>query len=132
MGAVLGLAFGWLGGESMIWHRKLIARVARPRLADLASGSFHTVAGLQLFGMTADFVRAATLSTLGLLLARALPATVARHWGESGAMTDAVMIGIAGAVAAFAAWKVFHGVTWARAAACAGFVMGVFLVLWRQ
>ncbi|MCU0647728.1 MAG: PTS sugar transporter subunit IIC [Gemmatimonadaceae bacterium] len=132
IGTIFGLAFAWIGGESMVWHRKLIARVARPRLSTLATGSFSTVAGLQLFGMTADFARAVALTGLGLLVSGLVAPVVTARWGESGAMTDAITVGIAGAVAAFAVWKVFHGVQWARVAVAAGFAIGVLLVLARQ
>jgi mannose/fructose/N-acetylgalactosamine-specific phosphotransferase system component IIC len=128
LATIAGLVFGWVGGESMIWHRKLIGAWAKPRIPALAAGSFRTVLALQLFGMTADVARAALLTAIGLASTTLLGGVVAGRWGESGALTDAMVVGIAGAVAAFAAWKLFHGFEWARWAVAAGFLVGIAVV----
>jgi mannose/fructose/N-acetylgalactosamine-specific phosphotransferase system component IIC len=128
---VAGLLFAWVGGLSMVWHRKLIASWARPRLSLLSAGAFGTVRALQLFGMTADIGRAALLTTTGLLTTAVVAGMLAGRWGESGAMTNAIVVGVAGAVSAFAAWKVFHGFEWARWAVALGFAIGLSILLVR-
>jgi mannose/fructose/N-acetylgalactosamine-specific phosphotransferase system component IIC len=129
---IAGLVFGWIGGSTMIWHRKLIASWARPRLPALSQGAFGTVRALQLFGMTADIGRASLLTTTGLATTALVGQLVAGQWGESGVMTNALVVGVAGAVSAFAAWKVFHGFEWARWAVALGLLAGVIIVLARS
>jgi PTS system mannose-specific IIC component len=128
---VLGLGLAWVGGETMVWHRHLIARWARPRLGALAAGSARTIAGLQLFGLAADLVRGGGVTALGLGLVAAVTAVITPARWTDGALTDASVVGLAGAVAAYAAWKVFHGFTWARPAVLGGLVLGAALVLAR-
>ena len=131
VGVMAAIATAWLGGWTMVWHRQLIARFARPRLPMLASGSMRTVVQLQLFGIGSDLGRAATLTVLGTLLAWPAATWAIGNWRLDALETRAVLIAGCAAVAASALWKVFHGYSVTRRLFVAGLAFGSVLVVWR-
>ncbi|MCC7053043.1 MAG: PTS sugar transporter subunit IIC [Gemmatimonadaceae bacterium] len=124
-----GLLTAYVGGWSMVQLRHLNARLARRRLEALARGSARTVAGLQVAGATADLARAglialgaASIALPGVRWIAVQPAPLAPY-----AMPMLAALG--GAVAAGAAWKMFHSTAGTRWFGIAGLVLGVGLVI---
>lgn len=89
---VMGILTAWVGGWSMVRHRKLIASWAHPRLDQLAAGSPRTVVSLQLFGMTVDFVRGSLLTLLMLIPGLALSEWTIANWTLNLSVTKAIVI----------------------------------------
>lgn len=103
------LALAWVGGRSMVWLRKLNARLARERLEALGHGSGRTVIGLQMLGLGADLLRGILLTGLALLVLRPGVGALVNAWGRSDGSARAVAVGLAAMVGTAAAWKLFHG-----------------------
>jgi PTS system mannose-specific IIC component len=128
IGVMAAIATAWLGGWTMVWHRRLIARWARVRLDAMAGGSMRTVMSLQVYGLTADLLRGAALTLLGLLLAWPASGWAVNAWRLGATETrGALVIGAAG-VAASAVWKVLHGYSVTRRLFVAGLAVGTVLV----
>lgn len=128
---VMGIFTAWLGGWSMVRHRKLIASWARPRLDQLASGSERTVVSLQLFGMTFDFLRGSAITLLMLAPGLALTDWAIAHWQLNLSVTKAVVITTVAAVAAAAIWKDFHAIAGTRRLFLAALAVGTVGVMLR-
>lgn len=129
--AVLGgLATAWVGGWSMIALRRWNAARARAHVQAVDSGVASTVVGLQLWGLTADLLRAAVLTLVALLVLEPLTATAALHWGIDHMASRGMVVGIAAAVAVAAVWKVFHSTSATRWLFCGGLAVGVALLVW--
>jgi len=131
IGVMAAIATAWVGGWSMVQHRKLIARWARPRLGELAAGSMRTVVSLQVYGLTADLLRAGGLTLLGLLVAWPISTWAIAAWRLGALETRGVLIVGAAAVAASAVWKVLHGYSVTRRLFVAGLAVGTLLVGFR-
>jgi len=110
----IGIISAWLGGWSMVRHRRLIADFARPRLDQLAAGNRETVVGLQVFGMTADLVRGALVGLAMYLPGAWLAATASARWTVSEDVSRAVVVTFVAAVAVAAVWKDFHAISGTR------------------
>ena len=124
--AILGaLAVAWIGGHSMVGMRRLTAVWARRQRAGLEAGSYRTVVGLQLFGLTADLVRGGVLTLLGLLLLRPVLVAASSLWMTDPRVSRAVVVGLAATVAAGAVWKIFHVTPGARWLFAIGLVLGL-------
>ena len=124
--AVLGaLAVAWIGGWTMFVLRRTNAVWARRSAGGLAAGSYRTVTGLQLVGLTADFVRGALLTGLSLLLLQPLLRAVVSLWTVDPLFSRALVVGLAATVAAGAAWKLFHTTRGARWYFLGGVVIGL-------
>jgi PTS system mannose-specific IIC component len=109
--AVLGsLAVAWVGGWSMVQLRKLNAHWARQRHDAIARGSPRVVAGLQLYGLTADLLRGIALSAGALLVLLPLHRMVLEAWKGGAEVSRALVVGVAAAVSLGAAYKLFHAV----------------------
>lgn len=124
-----GLLAASLGGWSMVKLRQLNARLARRRLEALARGSARTVAGLQVAGACADLIRAGALS-MGAA-ACALPAVrwVATQQSPLEVYAVPMLASLGGAVAAGAAWKMFHSTPGTRWFGIAGLAFGTLCVI---
>lgn len=131
IGVMAAIATAWLGGWTMVQHRRLIARWARPRLEALASGSMRTVVALQVFGLSADLLRAALLTTAAILVAWPATSWAIDAWRLGALETRGVLIIGAAGVAASAVWKIFHGFSVTRRLFVAGLTLGSVLVLVR-
>jgi PTS system mannose-specific IIC component len=108
---VLGaLAIAWIGGWSMVQVRRLNARWARSRHDAVARGTRRTVIGLQMAGLGADFVRGIVLTALGLVVLQPLQVAALERWDAGAPLSQAMVVGAAGAVSLGAAWKLFHAV----------------------
>jgi len=126
-----GLLLGWIGGVTMVWLRKLNARLARDRAAALEAGSGRTVVGLQLLGMSADLVRGGVLTFVALAALAPILGLVAARWSVPDAWSRAAVASAAAAVTAAAAWKLFHAVPRAQLLFASGLVVGTVLVIVR-
>jgi PTS system mannose-specific IIC component len=120
-----------VGGRTMVWLRRLNARLANARMAALEHGSGRTVVGLQLLGMTADLVRGAVLTLVALTLLRPAAAFVLGRWSLPDQVSRVAIVMTVGAVAAGAAWKLFHAVPSARRLFVAGLAGGALVLLMR-
>ncbi len=130
--AILGaLAAAWVSGHSMVWMRRLSADWARRHRASLDEGSYPTVVGLQLFGLTVDLVRGGLLTLAALLVLTPLLRVVGRFWGLDGGFARAVVVGLAATVAARAAWQLFHSTPRARLLFVGGLGVGFAFLLAR-
>lgn len=104
------LVIAWVGGWSMVQVRKLNAHWARARHDAVASGARRTVIGLQVAGLTADFVRGVVLTAVGLAALQPLQVAALQRWATDAALSREMVAGAAGAVALGAAYKLFHAV----------------------
>ena len=128
--AVLGaLATAWIGGWTMVVLRRDNATLSTRRREALAAGSYRAVAGLQLLGMTADLVRGVLLTFVALLLLGPLSQAIVSLWSVDVRLSRAVVVGLAGTVAAGAAWKIFHTTRGARWYFLGGAVLALAAVL---
>ncbi|MEN9510167.1 MAG: hypothetical protein RLZZ621_2730, partial [Gemmatimonadota bacterium] len=125
---LIGILAAWFGGWTMVQHRRLIARFARPRLDRLAAGDRDTVVGLQLFGMTLDLARGAMVGVMSFLVARPVAMLVADRWTVSDELTRALIVTMVAAVAAAAVWKDFHAISGTRRLFLASLAIGTMLV----
>ena len=123
-----GLVSAWIGSWSMVQLRKLNAQLARRQHDAVAAGSKRVVEGLQVFGLTADFVRGGLLTAIMLAIFAPIQAYVLATWGSDPRVSRAVVVGIAASVAAGAVWKVVHAAPAARWLLLGGVAIGLALV----
>jgi len=99
-----------ISGWSMVVLRRIIAtRLERTR-DTIEAGSRDALLFLHLSGMTLDLLRAALVTTLGMIVFSPLVRAIAVIWGSDSAPSRAVVVVIAAIVAGGALWKVFHSV----------------------
>jgi mannose/fructose/N-acetylgalactosamine-specific phosphotransferase system component IIC len=127
MAVLAGLATAWIGGWSMVRLRELNARWARSRHEALDAGARGTIIGLQLRGLTGDLARAGALTAIGIVTLEPVARAVAAEWTIDPRVTRAVVVGVAGTVAAAAAWRLFHSTTGARWLFAGGLAIGLLL-----
>jgi PTS system mannose-specific IIC component len=125
------LLWAYVGGWSMVQHRKLNAHWARQRHEAVARGSRRVVIGLQLYGLTADLVRGILLTGVGLAIGVPLQLAVLGTFEGNAALTRGVVVATASAVALGAVWKIFRATTHARALFLIGLVGGLTLAVMR-
>lgn len=131
IGVMAAIATAWLGGWTMVQHRRLIAHWARPRLPLLASGSMRTVVALQVFGLTSDLVRGGVLTAVALVVAWPIATWAIDAWQLGALETRAALVVGAAAVGASAVWKIFHGYSVTRRLFVVGLMLGSALVVLR-
>jgi PTS system mannose-specific IIC component len=128
---VAALATAWVGGWTMVALRRLNAGWARRHRASLDAGSYRTVVGLQIFGLTADLLRAAALTWTALLVLGAAGGILLRFWAMDARISIAVVVGAAATVAVGAVWKLFHLTPGARWLFLGGLAAGSLLLVLR-
>jgi mannose/fructose/N-acetylgalactosamine-specific phosphotransferase system component IIC len=119
-----GLLVASIAGWSMVQLRKLNARLARRRLDALARGSARTVTGLQVAGATADMVRAGGISGVAAIIALPSVRWIVEQPAPLSPYAVPLLTSLSGAVAAGAAWKMFHSTAGTRWFGLAGLVIG--------
>jgi mannose/fructose/N-acetylgalactosamine-specific phosphotransferase system component IIC len=131
IGVLAALATAWIGGMTLVRLRQFNAWLARRKRPALDAGSRGAVIGLQLAGLTADFIRAALLTavTYGLLFPVAL--AILGVWSFGDHTSRAVVMTLATAVAASAAWTIFHSARGARWYFAGGLAIGLLLLFAR-
>jgi PTS system mannose-specific IIC component len=128
---IANLSLAWAGGWSMVQLRLLNARWARARHDAIARGSRGVVNGLQLFGLTADLIRGAVLTCVGLAVFVPIAELARASWTPIGIPPRLVAVVIAGTVAGGAIWKTFHATTHTRWYFLAGLAVGLAVLVLR-
>ncbi len=128
LAVLAALATAWVGGWTMVSLRKLNGLVARRARPAFDRGSFPAIAGVQLFGLIADFVRGALLSLAAMLVFQPVMVASIAEWATDARISRAVVVTLAVAVAAAAVWKLFHGTEYARLLFLGGLVGGLSLL----
>ena len=128
MSVLAGLATAWIGGWTIVKLRVCNAWLARRHRHGLDAGARGTVIGLQLAGLTADFVRAAVLTAVMAAVLFPTAHSMIGVWSFNDQLSRGVVVSLATAVAASAAWTIFHSARGARWYFAAGLVVG-FLML---
>jgi PTS system mannose-specific IIC component len=131
LAVVIGILAAWLGGWTMVRHRRLIARVARPQLERISAGDRRAVIGLQTFGIAADFLRGGLLGALLFLPGYLLAGAVDQRWMFREDLSRAVVATAVAAVAAAAVWKDFHAISGTRRLFLASLAIGTAVVFLR-
>lgn len=131
MAVVATLIMAWIGGWSMVQLRRLNAYWARGRHEAIARGSRRVVIGLQLFGLTADLVRAGVMTMAGIALFAPAYELAAPGGGMDERVTRALLVGVAGVTAAGAVYKVFHGTPHTRWYFVTGLALGALVLVVR-
>jgi PTS system mannose-specific IIC component len=107
--ALAALAMAWVGGWSMLYVRRLNARVARRKHDAIVRGDRNAVVGLQVKGLTTDLARGCLLTAAGLLALAPLQSVALARWKADASLSRAVVVSVAAAVALGAVYKLFHG-----------------------
>ncbi len=128
---LIGIFTAWIGGITMVRHRRLIASWARPRLELLAAGNVRTMMSLQLFGMTFDLLRGTLLTLVMLIPTLWFTDWANAHWNLNAGITTAVVVTCVAAVAAAAIWKDFHAIAGTRRLFLAALAVGTVGVILR-
>jgi mannose/fructose/N-acetylgalactosamine-specific phosphotransferase system component IIC len=123
------LITAWIGGWTMVWHRRLIGRWAAGMRAALASGSAAAVTSLQLRGLTSDVARAGLLTWAALMAFAPLERAILARWSFSAAESRAAVVILAGAVAGGAIWKIVRNTKGTRWFLLGGAALGSLLLL---
>jgi mannose/fructose/N-acetylgalactosamine-specific phosphotransferase system component IIC len=131
IGVLAGLAVAWIGGWTLVKLRQFNAWLARRKRPALDAGARGAVIGLQLAGLTADFVRAALLTAVTYGLLFPVSNATLGVWSFSDHTSRAVVMALATAVAASAAWTIFHSARGARWYFAAGLAVGLLLLFAR-
>ena len=131
IGVLAGLATAWVGGWTLVKLRQFNAWLARRKRPALDAGSRGAVAGLQIAGLTADFARAAMLTAVCYLLLFPVSYATLGVWSFGDRTSRAVVMGLAVAVAASAAWTNFHSARGARWYFAAGLAVGLLVLVAR-
>jgi mannose/fructose/N-acetylgalactosamine-specific phosphotransferase system component IIC len=124
-----GLATAFVGGWTLVKLRQFNAWLARRRRRELDAGSRDAVIGLQLAGLTGDLVRAMLVTAVMTALLTPLGRYALAHWRYSDQLSRAVVVSLACAVAASAAWTIFHSARGARWYFAAGLALGLTLLV---
>jgi mannose/fructose/N-acetylgalactosamine-specific phosphotransferase system component IIC len=128
---VLGILTAWIGGWTMVRHRRLIAAWARPRMDQLAVGDTRTMVSLQLYGMTADLLRGTLLTFVVLAPGLWFTGWANERWTLGDDVTRAIVVTSVAAVAAAAIWKDFHAIAGTRRLFLAALAIGTAGVILR-
>ena len=128
---VVGLGGAMLAGRTLIWLRRINLAVATRRRDAIAAGEASAIVGLQRIGLAVDFLRAAAVTAVFLLVLLPVRDAVGAASGASGALAVAVAGTLAVGVGGGAFWKVVHttrGYAWWMAA---GVIIGLAAVTLR-
>ena len=99
-----------ISGWSMVALRRIIAGWLERTRDSIEAGSRNALLALHLSGLTMDLLRAALVTTLGMIVFSPLVRAIVAIWGSDSAPSRAVVVVIAAIVAGGALWKVFHSV----------------------
>ncbi len=126
-GLVTAVASGW----SMVRLRRLNALRAATDRAALDAGSSSAIVGIQIFGLTADFIRGGAVTLVAMLVFRPLVSAIVTRWVANPVFSRSVVVTVGAAVAAGAIWKIFHSIRLARVLFLVGLVVGMTLLVMR-
>ncbi len=125
------LATAWVGGITLVRLRIWNAWLARRRRPALDAGSRGAVIGLQLAGLTADFVRAALLTTVAYALLFPVAQATLGVWTLSESLSRGFVVSAAAGIACAAAWTIFHSARGARWYFAGGLLVGLLVLFVR-
>jgi mannose/fructose/N-acetylgalactosamine-specific phosphotransferase system component IIC len=131
VGVLATLATAWVGGWTLVKLRQWNAWLAGRRRGGLEAGARGTVVGLQLGGLTSDLLRAMALTAVAYALLFPVARAAVGLWTFGQPLSRAVTVGAASAVAAAAAWTIFHSARGARWYFAGGLVIGLLLLALR-
>jgi PTS system mannose-specific IIC component len=131
VGVLATLATAWVGGWTLVKLRQWNAWLAQRRRGPLEAGARGTVVGLQLVGLTSDLLRAMGLTAIAYALLFPAARTAVALWSFDQPLSRAVTVGAASAVAAAAAWTIFHSARGARWYFAGGLVIGLLILALR-
>lgn len=120
-----------VSGWSMVKLRRINAFRATRLRSELDAGSSDAIVGLQLFGLTADFVRGGLVALAAMLIFRWLAPTIVAVWNPGAVYSQAIVVAIAAVVAAGAVWKIFHSIPRAALFFLAGLAVSMSLMVAR-
>lgn len=124
-----GLATAFVGGWTLVKLRQFNAWMARRRRGALDAGSRGAVIGLQLAGLTGDLVRAIAVTAVMYAMLSPVAQAALAAWSFSDRLSRSVVVSVACAVAATAAWTIFHSARGSRWYFAGGLVAGLVLLL---
>lgn len=125
MAVLAALATAWVGGWTMYVIRRFNGAIARRWIPTLGLGSGRAVIAIQTAGITADFVRGGVLALIAMLAFDPLTRAMVALWSLDARLSRAVVVAAAAAVAAGAAWKLFHNTPGARWYFAGGLTIGL-------
>lgn len=131
IGVLAALATAWVGGMTLVRLRVLVAWLARRRRPALDAGARGAVIGLQLSGLTLDMLRAALLTVVAYALLFPVAQASLGVWSLSDELSRGFVVSAATAVAAAAAWTIFHSARGARWYFAGGLLVGLVLLFAR-
>ncbi|HEX7981198.1 MAG TPA: PTS sugar transporter subunit IIC [Gemmatimonadaceae bacterium] len=131
VGVLATLATAWVGGWTLVKLRVWNAWLARRKRGALEHGSRGAVVGLQLAGLTSDLVRAMLLTAVAYGLIFPVARATVALWSFDEHISRAVTVGAASAVAAAAAWTIFHSARGARWYFAGGLLLGLLILAMR-
>ncbi len=124
----VGIACAWLGGWTLTKTRQLVGWYARSQPEQISSGDRSAVIGIQLFGLTVDLARGATLGFVTYIPASALAVWCSSNWALPAPESRAIVVACVAAVAASAVWKDFHSISGTRRLFLLSLTLGTVLV----
>ena len=131
IGVLAALATAWVGGMTLVRLRVVVAWLARRRRPALDAGARGAVIGLQLSGLTLDMLRAALLTVVAYALLFPVAQASLGVWSLSDELSRGFVVSAAAAVAAAAAWTIFHSARGARWYFAGGLLVGLVLLVAR-
>jgi mannose/fructose/N-acetylgalactosamine-specific phosphotransferase system component IIC len=131
VGVLATLATAWVGGWTLVKLRVWNAWLARRKRGALEHGSRGAVIGLQLAGLTSDLARAMILTAVAYGLIFPVARATVALWSFDEHLSRAVTVGAASAVAAAAAWTIFHSARGARWYFAGGLLIGLLILAMR-
>ena len=120
-----------MGGWTLVKLRQFNAWMARRRRPALDAGSRGAVIGLQLSGLTGDLVRAMLVTAVMYAILFPVARAALGVWTFSDQLSRSVVVSLACAVAASAAWVIFHSARGSRWYFAGGLAIGLLLLLAR-
>ena len=129
LGVAAGLTTAFVGGWTLVKLRHFNAWMARRRRPALDAGSRGAVIGLQLAGLTGDLVRAIAVTAVMLTVLSPVARAALGTWSFSDRLSRAIVVSVACAVAASAAWTIFHSARGSRWYFAGGLLVGLALLL---
>ena len=118
-----------VSGWSMVRLRRINAFRATRLRHELDAGSAGAIVGLQIFGLTADFVRGGLVALAAMLAFRPMIPAVVSFWVPGAVYSQAIVVAIASVVAAGAVWKIFHSIPYAAGFFLTGLAVGITLLV---
>jgi mannose/fructose/N-acetylgalactosamine-specific phosphotransferase system component IIC len=125
------LATTWVGGWTMVKLRQQNAIWGGQLRTRIDAGDPHAVIGLQVRGLSADFLRGALLTAISFALFFPVMRAALALWSVNAQLSRATVVAAAASVAGGAAWKIFHSTSGARWFFLGGLAVGLLILVSR-